>query len=129
MLKHLLICKENNLKMVLSMTHGGSAADSLFGDLSALTNGVVLRVSIGGQITSFTNWKTNRDIILDMFDLNYSDKAGPSLFGTSGRGSFSRIGVLVELNGDNGDFMDVRVQDDLTGLNTFFINAQGYIEA
>ena len=115
-------------RIILSMTHSSAAADNLFGNLAALTNGVVLRANINGQYGSFTNWKNNRDIILDMFDVTYSDKAGPSLFGTSGRGSFSRIGVLVELNGDNGDFMEVLVQDDLQALSSFFINGQGYVE-
>lgn len=115
-------------RILLTMTHPNASADNLFGGIAALSNGVVLRASIAGQFFSFTNWKTNSDIILDMFDVNYSDKAGPSLFGTSGRGSFSRVGVLVKLNGDAGDFMDVLVQDDLTTLSSFFINGQGYAE-
>lgn len=115
-------------RIILSMTHPGAAADSTFGDIGALPNGVVLRANVNGQFGSFTNWKTNRDIILDMFDVNYSDKAGPSLFGTSARGSFSRVGVLVKLDGDVGDYMDILVQDNLQALTSFFINAQGYIE-
>ena len=116
-------------RILLTMTHPAAAADNLFGSLAALTNGVVVRANINGQFGSFTNWKSNSDIILDMFDVVYSDKAGPSLFGTSGRGSFSRVGVLVRLDGDVGDFMDVLVQDDITGLSSFFINGQGYVEA
>lgn len=115
-------------RIILAMTHSAESTDDKFGGITALTNGVVLRANINGQYGSFTNWKTNEDIILDMFDVNYSAKAGPSLFGTSARGSFSRVGVLVRLDGDVGDFMDVLVQDDLQLLTSFFINGQGYIE-
>lgn len=115
-------------RILLSMTHPTAATDDKFGDQTALSNGVVLRSNIDGQFRSFTNWKRNGDIMLDMFDVNYSDKAGASLFGTSGRGSFSRVGMLVKLDGDVGDFMDILIQDDLTGLSSFFINGQGYTE-
>jgi hypothetical protein len=116
-------------RIIIAMVHGSAGADDLFGDLAALTNGVVLRANINGQYGSFTNWKSNGDIRLDMYDVAYSDKAGgPAGFGTSGRGSFSRIGVLVRLDGDVGDFMDLLIQDDVTNLASFFINGQGYIE-
>jgi len=115
-------------RIIISMTHASASADDLFGGIASLINGVVLRANINGQYGSFSNWKSNSDILLDMFDINYSDKAGPGLFGTSARGSFSRVGVLVKLDGNVGDFMDILVQDDLTGLNSFFVNGQGYIE-
>lgn len=113
-------------RILISLTHGSAATDDKFGDQPALTNGVVLRASVNGQIGSFTNWKTNGDLVLDMYDVRYSDKAGSSLFGTSGRGSFDRIGATVELNGDNGDFLEILIQDDLTLLGSYFVNAQGY---
>lgn len=115
-------------RIILLMTHAVAATDDKFGGIAALVNGMVLRANINGQFGSFTNWKTNGDIILDMYDVTYSDKAGPSLFGTSGRGSFSRIGVAIKLDGTVGDFMDILVQDDITALNSFFINGEGYIE-
>ena len=115
-------------RIIVAMTHPAAATDDKFGSINALTNGVVLRANINGQFGSFTNWKTNGDIILDMFDVTYSDKAGSSLFGTSGRGSFSRIGATVRLDGDAGDYLEILVQDDITLLSSFFVNAQGYIE-
>lgn len=113
-------------RIILSMTHVSAAADSNFGDISALTNGVVIRAYINGQFGTFTNWKNNRDIRLDMYDMEYTDKAGPSLFGTHGRGSFNRIGVTVRLDGNKGDYLEALVQDDLTGLSSFLINGQGH---
>lgn len=118
----------NIQRIILTMTHSTAADDSKFGNVARLTNGVVLRAKINGQFGSFTNWKSNGDIIQDMYDVSYSDKAGPGLFGTSGRGSFSRVGIGVKLNGDDDDFMDILIQDDLTGLTSFLLNAQGYVE-
>jgi hypothetical protein len=114
-------------RIILSMTHSSAAADDTFGNLAALTNGVLIRANVSGQFLTFTNWKTNRDIRLDMYDVDYTDKAGPSLFGTHGRGSFNRIGITVKLIGDNGDYLEALVQDDLTGLSSFLINGQGHI--
>lgn len=113
-------------RIIISMTHTGAAADSSFGDLAALTNGVVLRAFIDGQVGSFTNWKSNRDIRLDMYDVEYTEKAGGGLHGTHARGSFNRIGVTVRLDGDKDDYMEMLVQDDLTGLSSFFVNGQGH---
>ena len=117
-------------RIILTMVHGTAGADDKFGDLLALTNGVVIRANINGQFGSFTNWKTNGDIRRDMYDVSYSDKAGgPAGFGTSGRGSFNRIGVTLRLNGDVGDYLEVLVQDDLTDLNSFLINGQGHFRS
>ena len=117
-------------RIILTMVHGTVGADDKFGDLSALTNGVIIRANINGQFGSFTNWKTNGDIRRDMYDVSYSDKAGgPAGFGTSGRGSFNRIGVTLRLNGDVGDYLEVLVQDDLTDLNSFLINGQGHFRS
>jgi len=114
-------------RIIISMTHTSAAADSNFGNIAALTNGVVIRAHINGQFGTFTNWKTNRDIRLDMYDMEYTDKAGPSLFGTHARGSFNRIGVTVRLDGAKGDYLEALVQDNLTGLSSFLINGQGHI--
>lgn len=120
--------KEHITRIILSMTHSSAGSDDQFGGIPALLNGVVLRVSINGQIGTFTNWKNNSDITLDMFDVEYSDKAGPGLFGTKGRGSFSRIGVVVALDDATGDYFEILIQDDLQDLTSFRIKAQGHVE-
>ena len=119
-------------RIIMSMTHSSAATDDKLGNLAGVANGVVFRAYIGGQYYTFTNWKTNRDIRLDMYDVEYTDKAGSSLFGTHARGSFNRIGVTVRLDGGNGedissDFLEVLVQDNLQSLTSFLINAQGHI--
>lgn len=121
-------------RIILTMVHSTAGADDKFGDLAALTNGVVVRANINGQFGSFTNWKTNGDIRRDMYDVNYSDKAGgPAGHGTSGRGSFNRIGVTVRLEGreepEISDYLEVLIQDDITGLASCLINGQGHFRS
>lgn len=114
-------------RIIISMTHSSAATDDKFGNLAPLANGIVLRAFINGRFGTFTVWKTNRDIRLDMYDVEYTDKAGSSLFGTHARGSFNRIGVTIRLDGSKGDYLEALVQDDIRTMNSLFINGQGHI--
>lgn len=115
-------------RIIITMSHGSSGDLGLFGNLTALTNGVVIRARLGGAYGTFSNWKTNGDIKKDMFDVDFDARSGGGgVAGTSGRGSFNRIGVEVELNGDLGDRLIIYVQDDLISLNILEINGQGTI--
>lgn len=122
------------MRMILTMTHKSQGTDDAFGSLTAITNGIHIRKNNGnGTYETLGIWKTNQDIRGDMYDLTYSDKAGPSLFGTSTRWSiFDGTGSVVNIDGDNGESIEVVVQDDLTAstneLATLFINWQGHIE-
>lgn len=121
---------EHITRILISMTHDSLGADDLFGGITALLNGIHFRSSISGQFGVFTNWKSNGDIKLDMFDVEYSVKSGPGDFGTNGRGSFSRIGVVVRLDSAQSDFIELLVQDVMvgTGLSDLRIKAQGHVE-
>jgi hypothetical protein len=119
---------EHVTRIIISMVHGSAADDSKFGDLTALTNGVVFRASVGGVIGTFTNWKTNSDIIQDMYDVVYTDKAGGGAFGTRAKGSFLEISVAVRLDSATDDYLEILVQDNLTALDSFKIKVQGHIE-
>lgn len=114
-------------RLLFSMIHVSAADDSLFGGEAALPNGIVLRASINGQVGTFTNWKTNSDIKLDMFDVEYTDKAGPGVFGTNGRGSFNRIGVVISLDPATNDFIEFLVQDPQL-VTSLKIKMQGHVE-
>lgn len=115
-------------RIISSMIHPSAADDSKFGDMVALINGVVFRAQIGGILGTFTNWKSNRDLILDMVDVIYTDKAGPGLFGTRARGSFSELDVAIVLDQSQGDFLEILIQDNITALSSFRIKAQGHVE-
>lgn len=122
------------VRMILTMSHKSAGTDDAFGSLGALTNGIHIRKNNGdGTYETLGIWKTNQDIRGDMYDLSYSDKAGPSLFGTSTRWSiFDGTGSVVNIKADKGESLEVVVQDNLTAstaeLSTLFINWQGHIE-
>lgn len=116
-------------RILINMTDASSMDDGKFGGITGgLTNGVVLRIIKGdGSIQELTNWKLNGDLALDMFDVTYIDTTlGPAgLYGLRGRWTFTKAEFIVELNGAEGDYFELLVQDDLTGLNNFEIKSQG----
>jgi len=115
--------------MIIHITHSTAADDSNFGDIAALTNGVVVRGRVGGNYGTLANWKDNKDIKLNAYTLDYTDKAGGGTFSTSADGRLKeRTGTVRRLDGDNSDYMEVLIQDDLTGLISFEIKLQGYVE-
>ena len=83
-------------RIILTMTHSTLGDDGLFGDLPPLTNGFLVRANVNGQYGTFTNWKTNEKVASDMYDLRYTTRAsGGGTYGTVGRGSFYKLGVVV----------------------------------
>lgn len=115
-------------RLLFDMTHATAPDDSKFGGILRLTNGVVIRTHIDGITRTLSNWKDNGDIKLDMYDVEYTDKAGGGLHGTSGRESFDSVEVAIRLDADRGDYVEVLVQDDLTNLSSFKVKLQGHIE-
>ena len=115
-------------RILISLTHAQAGDDGKFGGGSALTRAVLLRSNRSGIARTATQWFTNGDMKADMFNLEYSDKAPAGLNGTSGRWTFTESGAVVELEGFDGDFAEVLVQDAVdAGNTTFEIKAQGRI--
>jgi hypothetical protein len=100
--------------------------DGKFGGIPALTNGVVLRHN-NSVIQNIWNVKTNADLALLCYDFRYSDKAPGGQFGLNFRNTYAgqhAHGVVIEL--DPGDYLEILIQDDLTGLDEFRMMAQGH---
>lgn len=116
--------------LIVSLVHSSAGDDSKFGSISALTNGVILRGyhADTGKYHTFTNWKRNQDMLLDVSEMIYSSKSGGGLYGTHGNWLLRSIGVSVELNGTEGDFLEILIQDDITSLSSFLVKVQGYVE-
>lgn len=113
-------------RLFIQMVHATQGTDDKFGNVAALTNGIVVRTYIDGVYETIANWKTNGDMRLSMFDVSYNDKAGSSLFGTSGRWILSS--VAIRLDGSKGDYISIIIQDNLTTLTSLMIAGQGYEE-
>jgi hypothetical protein len=103
---------------IMFAIEGDAAMDSaLFGCITALTNGIVLRQKNSVFYNQF-NAKSNADFALRAYDISYDDRAGagPSgIFGFRCRRTFggaSKTGVTIRLIG-SPEKIQVLIQDDL----------------
>lgn len=101
--------------------------DSNFGNLGALTKGIVLRKN-NGVMNNIWNAKSNGDLALTSFDFRYSERAPAGSFSARFRNTFAgqdKHGVTIRL--EPGDILELLVQDALQTLESFRMNAQGHI--
>lgn len=118
-------------RLMLEMVHNSAGDLASFGNLAALTNGVILRRYDGatGTFGTFTVWNTNEDIFLDTANINFIARAGGGgSYATVAFGSFADIGVTVKLSAATGDYLEVLVQDNITALDNLKMKAQGHLE-
>lgn len=117
-------------RMIFAMAHSTAGDLGKFGNLPSLTNGVVVRVRNNSSYRTLTNWKNSGDMKGgDMYDVEFDSRSGGGGdFGTSGRWTFQKGGVVVKLNGDTNDRIEVLIQDDLTTLGFFKMKVQGRIK-
>jgi len=114
-------------RLIISMTHGTAGDLGKFGGITALPNGILIRVKINGMYSTLTNWKTNMDMKADVYDVVFDDRAsGSGIYSTSAKGDFKAIGVEVRLDGALSDRIELYVQDNLTGIVTLTAKAHGH---
>lgn len=120
------------VRFLFSMTHSTAGDLGLFGNQPKLTNGSVLRAYNGltGTYRTFMNIKDNADTKNNMYDVEFDTRSGGGgTYGTSGRGSIKLgTGAVPKLNAENGDYFEILIQDNITGLNSFRMKVQGHIE-
>jgi len=116
--------------LTLAMGHSSAGDFGLFGNIAALTNGVILRVKIGGNSGTLTNWKTSGEIDVDTGAVSFHARSGgQGTHGTAANGAFkTRTGAVMRLDGDKGDQFIVDVQDNITGLIFWNMKVQGHRE-
>ena len=104
--------------------------DGKFGGIAALTNGVVLRV-VNGDTHNVFNVKTNGEFAERAYDREYVAKppagTGNAMNVRRTFGGQEKNGVVIRLNGADGDEMQILVQDDLTALSHFHCIVQGHV--
>jgi hypothetical protein len=119
-----------DITRVMFYIEGTGTMDSgLFGDIAALTNGVVLRKKDGTYKNIF-NVKSNGDFANRAYDISYDSRAPAGTSAVRVRRSFGgqdKNGVVVRLDGTSLDELEILVQDNLTGLVNFYVIAQGHI--
>ena len=101
--------------------------DAKFGGLTSLLNGVVLRKN-DGVITNIWNIKNNGSFGLHAYDTAYTDKAPAGSYGFRARNTYAgqdKHGTTIRLA--PGEKLEVLVQDNLVGLQFFYMMAQGHV--
>lgn len=117
-------------RILFSILDGTAMGDGLFGGMDPLTNGVCLRATTeAGRTVVFGNWKTNGDMKLDMYDVDYAAKPPADQFGLSARWTFTKAEVVAELSGDASPIqkLEILIQDDLRDLVSFIMRGQGRV--
>jgi len=102
---------------------------NLFGDLPILTRGLVLR-KVNGDNFNILNVKSNAEIANLAYDFQIYDAATPSqgIDGFVSRLTFagsSKVGVVIRIN--QGDNLEILIQDNLTGLLSLSVIAEGHV--
>ena len=112
-------------KFIITMLDSSDMDDGKFGGITALTNGLVLRIVNSYQRTIFS-FKTNGEIKQFAEMLEYSSKAPAGQFGLSSQITLNgrdKYGIVLRISND--DVIQWVVQDDLTGLDSLKISAIG----
>ncbi|MCJ2534245.1 MAG: hypothetical protein LN364_03310 [Candidatus Thermoplasmatota archaeon] len=116
-------------RMLISMTHDSAGDLSRFGNLTALTNGLMVRTKKNDTYSTWSNWKRSADMKTDMYDVSFDDRAGGGgLYSTSARLSFFKTGGLLRIDGATNDRLEILVQDDIRDLDFFGIKVQGHFD-
>lgn len=118
-------------RMMTSMVLTGAGDDGLFGDQTALTNGVYYRKEDSTESNNLFNAKENADYALEGYDIAYPTRSGGGgSYGMRSRITFagqSKQGVVIRLDGDTNDSFTATVRDDLTGIVKFRTKIQGHV--
>jgi hypothetical protein len=115
-------------RLLISATSASALDDSKFVSINPLPNGLTMR-ELKSQNFTLNNWKTNSEMRLSFYDISYVDKTGGGLNGMSGRYTFKRVDTIVEIDGSQGEELQLLVQDDLTGITSLKVTAQGHFAA
>lgn len=115
--------------LLITITDNLVMDDGKFGGITAFTNGVVgVAKTTAGRTANIANWKTNGDMMGDMYLVEYNDRAPAGGYGLRGKWDLTSVGIIAEINGDEGEYIRVLIQDDGTGNASFRIKAQGRVK-
>jgi hypothetical protein len=125
-----LTAELDTVRLMFQMTTTGTVDWDGFGDIAALTRGLNFVQTVDGD-GDYNHWnvKTTSDFALLMYDLFLYDPTHPTAVnGLAGRltyGSSGKHGVTLRVN--QNEELQMVVQDDLTGILSFQVMAQGHL--
>lgn len=118
-------------RILVDMEYTTEGDDSSFGDLTPLTNGVVIRTKRNGVFHNLFNFKTNGDFKRRAFDRDYNQKTKQAAaYTVQFRRSFNgpdKNGVVIRLGATAGDQFQFLIQDNISALTHMFCVVQGHV--
>lgn len=115
------------VRFMINSTNDTAMTDENFCGITALTNGMVIREN-RATIKTIAQWKKGGEMAEDMFNVDYPDKVPAGTFALRGRWTLKAAGTIARLDGAEGDYLEILVQDDLSAITSFRIKAQGHLE-
>lgn len=116
-------------RIMFAITDAVAMDDGKFGGISALTRGIVLRVTNSKNKNIF-NIKSNGDFALRSYNIEYTNKAPAGENGFRCRRTFAgqqTNGVTIRVSSENNDQIQLIIRDDLTDLTSFNAVVQGHV--
>jgi hypothetical protein len=114
----------NRLIFLIEGTAAMDAGD--FGDQPALANGIVIRKK-DGDYQNILNVKTNGDFALEAGPMGVEYDPKPPAGTTAIRIELEFEDVVIELDGDNGDELEIIIQDNITLVPNFITKGLGHL--
>lgn len=104
--------------VLVTMQHPAASDDSLFGDLAALTNGLLIQKIGDTPIQPISiAMRSNQDFREFGAEIEYTQKAGGGNFSTNITFDLRKLyGVVVRLDPRNNDCLDGIVRDNISAL-------------
>jgi hypothetical protein len=118
-------------RLLVYIEDSGSFDSGLYGNGTALTNGIVVRVvddsSTISDLTAGKPIKENQHWGRACYDTNHSSY-GSGNESLAVRWTFTKAGVYIRLDGDNNERLEAVFNDSLTALVDHTFLVQGYVE-
>jgi len=115
-------------RCMFHITDGSTMDDALFGSITRLTRGVVLRKKlVNGNFINYWNIKCNGCLGQIAQIKSYDEKAPAGVYGFSAEVVYAgpqNYGVTIRL--DPGESIELIIQDDLTALSSFEMILKGH---
>lgn len=109
-------------RMMMFMESSTAMSSEKFGDLTALTNGVQIKVN-GALID---NWQDNIDLVTTFYDAEGYPTLGKEVRTMAARWTFTNArGNISGIQIDSGSNFSATIRDDLSGLDHFRMKLQG----
>lgn len=102
-------------RLLFEIDDNGNTSNDGFGSLSALTNGIDIKIKIDGSTHTFANIKTNSDLVMICSHTHHTQSTGGFIQGNYFSGAFDMKPDMT-LKESRGDQIEVVVNDDLRGL-------------